>query len=114
MAPTFAEAIVILKQDLKWYRRRETRKPKILEKFTGEVEDCPLCQANLKYGKDKNGDNCPDCPASFSHGHTKNPCTRVVEARKRYVVDKIRKNYFIKVFSEALKETEKNFRNKRK
>ena len=104
--PTFAGALIDLRDHLRIIKDREVSKVQILELFSGETEDCPLCRANEEFGDDE----CKSCPASYSE-HPKSPCERVALARKRYVSSQSRRSRFEIVYEESLIEAEQNFQN---
>ena len=101
---TFAQAILELKETLKRIKNRRLNKIQVLQIFTGEVENCPLCQANIEFGDDE----CRACPANHSN-RSRTPCDRVKEATSAYRENRMRRKQFEKVFTAALAETEKNF-----
>lgn len=104
--PTFAGALITLRERLHIIKNREVSKAEILELFSGETEDCSLCRANEEFGDD----DCKSCPASYSE-RPKSPCERVALARKRYASAQSRRSRFETVYEESLIEAEQNFQN---
>lgn len=104
--PTFAGALIKLRERLQTIKDRDISKAEILKLFTGETEDCPLCQANVEFGDD----DCKACPASYSK-RVKSPCDRVALARKRYISSQNRRSRFEAVYEESLIEAIQNFSN---
>lgn len=105
--PTFPGALIELQETLKKIKNRTLKKEDVLLIFTGRIEDCPLCLANIEFGNVEK-DGCKACPASYS-SRSHAPCDRVKQSHIKYRENKLRRNQFEKIFAGALKESWENY-----